>query len=90
MATTKVIIKKKEDKFQWSQTEDSITLTFPSVKNVNMKSIDVLFTPDFLKINVTSIKFIAVVDFAWPIDYENPRNRITLLDEGLEVYLIKQ
>jgi len=55
-----------------------------------MKSVDVLFTQDFLKVNVPPIKFIAVVDFAYPIDYENPRNRVTLLDEGLEVYLIKE
>lgn len=73
--TTKVIIKKKEDKFQWSQTDESLSIYFP-VKNVSMKAIDVLFTAEFLKINVPTIKFFAVIDFAFAIDYENPKNRI--------------
>jgi hypothetical protein len=86
--TTKVIIKRKEDKFQWSQTEDSLSIYFP-VRNVALKSIDVLYTPDFIKINVPTIKYFAVVDFAHEVDYENPKNKVQLYDEGLEVYLIK-
>lgn len=74
--STKVIIKKKEDKFQWSQTDEAITLYFPGVKNVSLKNVDVLYTPEFIKINATSIKYIAIIDFAHPIDHENPKNRI--------------
>jgi hypothetical protein len=56
---------------------------------VSLKSVDVLYTPDFIKINVPTIKYFAVVDFANEVDYENPRNKVQLYDEGLEVYLIK-
>jgi hypothetical protein len=75
MTTKKVIIKKQEDKYQWSQTDESISIYFP-VKNVLLKNIDVVFTAHFLKVNVTSIKFIAVIDFPYEIDYENPKNKI--------------
>ena len=54
-----------------------------------MKHIDVLYTDEFLKVNASSIKYFAVIDFFKPIDYENPKNRVYLLDESLEVYLIK-
>ena len=86
--TTKVIIKRNEDKFQWSQTDEAITLTFP-LRNVLLKNIDVLQTSTFIKVNSPSIKYIAVVDFMHPIDYENPKNRIQLHDTGLEVLLMK-
>lgn len=86
--TTKVIIKRNEEKYQWSQTEDALTLTFP-LKNVLMKNIDFLQTDTFIKINAPSIKYITVVDFLHTIDYENPNNRVQLHDQGLEVLLMK-
>lgn len=73
--STKITIKKKEEKFTYTQTDESLSLYFP-VRNVNLKAIDVLFTPDFLKINVSTIKYFAVVDFILPIDNENARNRV--------------
>ena len=85
---TKTIIKRHEEKFSWSQTEDSLTLNFP-LKNVLLKNIDLLQTSAFIKINAPSIKYIAVVDFLHSIDYENPQNRIQLQDTGLEVLLMK-
>lgn len=89
MSQTKVIIKKQGDRYNWSQTDDSLTLFFLTVKNVSLKAVDVLYTEDFVKVNVSTIKFFAVIDFPHPIDYQNPRNRIQLHDDHLEVFLIK-
>lgn len=57
MTARKVIIKRQEDKFQWSQTEETLTVYLP-VRNVLLKNIDVLITRDFLKVNAPSIKYI--------------------------------
>ena len=54
-----------------------------------MKNIDVLITADFLKVNATSIRYICVIDFLHAIDFEHPSNKITLLDERLEINLFK-
>ena len=70
MATRKVIIKRQEDKFQWSQTEDSLTIYLP-IKNVLLKNIDVMVTKDFLKVNAPSIRYITVIDFAHPVNFEH-------------------
>jgi hypothetical protein len=59
------------------------------IKNVSLKNIDVLITKDFIKVNATSIRFICVIDFAHPIDYEHPSTKVTLLDERLEINLFK-
>jgi hypothetical protein len=40
-------------------------------------------------VNATTIKYIAIIDFPHLIDYENPKNRVQLLDEKLEVFLMK-
>lgn len=89
MSLKKVTIKKQEDKYEWSETTDSITLYFP-LKNVLLKNIDVLYTDLFLKINASSIKYFSIIDFPLEIDYESPKNKIQLLDERLEVFLIKK
>jgi CS domain len=88
MTTRKVVIKRQEDKFQWSQTEESLTFYLP-LKNVLMKNIDVLITKDFLKVNASSIRYICVIDFAYPIDYEHPSTKVTLMDEKLEINVFK-
>ena len=88
MSTKKVIIKKQEDKFQWSQTNESLTIYLP-IKNVLLKNIDVLITSTFLKVNAPSIHYICVIDFAQSIDHEHPQTKVTLLDEKLEVILFK-
>jgi len=84
----KVVIKKQEDKFQWSQTEDSLTFYLP-LKNVLLKNIDVLITRDFIKVNAPSIRYICVIDLASTIDYEHPSSKVTLLDERLEIVVFK-
>lgn len=89
MASTKITIKPHEQKYQWSQTEESITISF-LLKNVPLKNIDVLYTPEFIKINAPSVKYITYVDFPGAgVDSDNPRNRIQLLDNSLDVFLIK-
>jgi hypothetical protein len=75
MSTKKVVIKKAEDKYSWIQTEESLTLSFP-IKNVLLKHVDILYTDNFLKVNAANIKYFAIVDFPYSIDYENPRNRV--------------
>lgn len=84
----KVIIKRQEDKFQWSQTDESLAIYLP-LKNVLLKNIDVLITRDFLKVNAPSIRYVQVIDFALAIDYEHQQNKVTLLDDKLEVILYK-
>ena len=86
MTARKVIIKRQEDKFQWSQTEETITVYLP-VRNVLLKNIDVLITRDFLKVNATSIKYIQIIDFVLPVNSEHPSTKVTLLDDKLEVNL---
>ncbi len=54
-----------------------------------MKNIDVLITSDFLKVNASTIRYICVIDFFAPIDFEHPSNKVTLLDERLEINLYK-
>ena len=84
----KVIIKRQEDKFQWSQTEDSLTFFLP-LKNVSLKNVDVLITKDFIKVNASSIRYICVIDLASSIDYEHQSTKVTLLDEKLEINVFK-
>jgi hypothetical protein len=84
----KVIIKRQEDKFQWSQTEESLTFYLP-LKNVSLKNIDVLITRDFIKVNASSIRYICVIDLLTNIDYEHPSTKVTLLDEKLEINVFK-
>ena len=86
--STKVYIRKNEDKFSWTQTEESLTISFP-IKNILLKSIDILYTDLFIKVNVPTIKYICIIDFPFAIDYENSRNRVQLHDESLDVFLIK-
>lgn len=84
-----ITFKRKEEKFEWSQSETSVTISFP-IRNVLMKNVDVVTTDLLLKVNVSSIRFFAVVDFDKEIDWENPKNKTQLLDSSLEVYLIKK
>lgn len=89
MATKKVIIKRQEDKFQWSQTEEALTIYLP-MKNVLLKNIDVLITRDFLKVNAPSIRYIQIFDFAFPVDAEHLSNKVMLLDDKLELVIHKE
>jgi len=66
-----------------------LNITVP-IKNVLLKQIDVLFTGLFLKINAPSVKFLLVIDLLNEVDFENLRNRIQLLDDKLEIFLIKK
>ena len=79
MSTKKVFYKKQEEKFSWTQTEESITISFP-VKNVLLKNVDILYTDNFIKVNVPSQKYICIIDFPHSVDYEHSRNRVQLHD----------
>ena len=89
MATTKVTIKKHQPQFQWAQTPDTLSLSFP-VRNIVLKHIDLLMTSLFLKLNISSLKLICVIDFQHPIDYEHASNCTQLLDDRLEITLQKR
>jgi hypothetical protein len=54
-----------------------------------LKNIDVLITRDFIKVNASSVRYICVIDLASTIDYEHPSNKVTLLDEKLEIVVYK-
>ena len=60
------------------------------IKNVLLKNIDIFYTECMIKINATSIKFITIIDFPHHIDYEHLKNRVQLLDNRLEVFLMKK
>lgn len=88
MSISSVTIKKGDSKYQWAETDESIIVKLP-IKNVALKNIDVFFSDLVLKVNATSIKYLAIVDFKYKIDYLNPKNRVQLIDNKLEVYLMK-
>jgi predicted ATP-grasp superfamily ATP-dependent carboligase len=44
----------------------------------------------YLKINASSIKYFAGIDFPLEIDYESPKNKVQLMDESLEIFLVKK
>lgn len=46
------------------------------MRNVLLKNVDVLFTSQFIKVNVPSIKYFAVIDFANEIDSDSQKNRV--------------
>lgn len=50
-------------------------MVYIPIKNVLMKNIDIFYTECMLKVNATSIKFIAIIDFPHDIDYEHLKNR---------------
>ena len=85
----KTTIKKSEGPFKWTQTKDSITISLP-VRNVSLKQINVQWTDLCLKVNVPTIRYIQIIDFPFPVDFTNSRNRVQLLDTSLEVYLVKK
>ena len=88
-STSKVIIKDGLKKYEWTQTDESVCVYIP-IKNVLLKNIDIFYTECMLKINATSIKFINIIDFTHQVDYEHPKNRVQLLDNRLEVFLMKK
>jgi hypothetical protein len=71
---TKITRKESLAKYTWTQTKESLTLSFP-IKNVALKNIDVMIADLVLKVNVPSIRFFAVIDFPLAIDFEAARNR---------------
>ena len=85
----KTTIKKSEAGYRWSQTDESLTISLP-VRNVNRKEIDVLYAELCLKVNVTKIRFIQIIDFPFPIDFTSVQNKVQLTDDSLEVFLMKK
>lgn len=86
---SKVIKKEAVAKYTFSQTKESLIISFP-IKNVALKNIDIMISDLVLKVNVPSIRFFAVIDFPNYIDFESQRNRSQLLDDSLEVFLMKK
>jgi len=84
----KVTVKPSDGKYKWTQTPEALSISLP-VKNVLMKHIEILYTEICLKDNVQKLNYVQVIDFPHEIEFENPLNKVTLTDEGLEVYLIK-
>ena len=85
----KVTVKPSEGKYKWSQTAESVSISLP-VRNVLMKHVEVVYTDFVLKVNVPKINYVQVIDFPHVIEFENLQNKVTLTDEYLEVFLIKE
>ena len=66
--SAKVYVKPSEGKYKWTQTLDAVTITLP-VRNVLLKNIEILYTDLCLKVNVTSVNYIQVIDFPFEIDF---------------------
>ena len=43
-----------------------------------------------LKVTAQSIKYFTAVDFLYEIEYNHQKNRVQLLDDRLEIFLIKK
>ena len=86
--TTQVKVVNGASAYTWTQTNESITISF-SVRNVLMKNIDFAICDNYVKINISSDKYFQSVDLAHEIRFEDPKNRVNLLDTHLEMYLIK-
>ena len=88
---SKVTVKNGQNKVQFSQTDEAITIFMP-VQSVSLKQILILYTSLCLKVNIKSTKFVAIIDFMHEIDHRSPKNRVQLIEgaqQRLEVYLIK-
>ena len=55
-----------------------------------MKNIDVMIADLVLKVNVKSTKYVQIIDFPFPVDFANSQNRTQLLDDSLEIFLMKK
>lgn len=86
---SKIIIKQGEKKYEWSQTDETLTIRV-NIHNVLLKNIDIFQSDLLLKVNAQSIKFFLAVDFLNEIDYKNSKNRVQLLDSNLEVLVFKK
>ena len=53
----KATIKNSGPAYQWSQTDESLTISLP-VRNVARKDVDVMFAELVLKVNVTKNRYV--------------------------------
>ena len=72
---SKITIKKGEEKYQWTQTDEAVVLYIP-IKNVLLKNIDIFQSDLLLKVNAQSIKYFTAVDFLYEVDYMHQKNRV--------------
>lgn len=86
---SKVTIKNGEEKYKWTQTDEAVVIYIP-IKNVLLKNIDIFQSDLLIKISAQKIKYFAAIDFLHEVDYRHQKNRIQLLDDRLEVFLIKK
>lgn len=66
----KVVVKDQKERFEWIQSEDSVTIQVP-ISGVSIKNINVFYSDYFVKINVKEIKFILAIDLDRPIDFKS-------------------
>lgn len=86
--SAKVTVKASEGKYKWSQTPEAVNISLP-VKNILLKHVEILYTDFVLKVNVTVLNYVQVIDFPHEIDFQNAANKVQLTDTSLEVYLVK-
>lgn len=83
------MITKSDGKYKWSQTDEAITIQMP-ITGVLMKQIDIMFADHLVKVNASTIKYFAAVDFLHEIDHKNAKTRAQHLDGRLDIYVIKK
>lgn len=76
------------EKYQVAESVDSFTLTFP-VRHVLASDVHVEYFDNFVKVNVRKNNYVEVVDFPRNLDFQNGKNSAQLLDNCLEVLVMK-
>ena len=71
MSQRKTYLKQSADGYDWSQTKESLSISLP-VRNVLMKNVEVTIADLCLKVNVTTIRYVKIIDFPFPIDHASP------------------
>jgi hypothetical protein len=62
-------------KFEWYEDMKSIMIKIP-IKGVSMKKIDVYMSDLVLKVNVSEIKMVKLLDLKNKIDFESTENHV--------------
>jgi hypothetical protein len=75
MSLSKVTIKQGINKYEWSQTDETISI-YIQIKNVLMKNVDVFISDVLLKVNAQVIKYFLAIDFLHEVDHKSGKNKV--------------
>ncbi len=66
-----------------------MTIVIP-MKNVAVSKVNISLADVYMKVNVPQNKLVLVFDLLHPIVYTSPKNRVQMLQDGLELFLVKE